>query len=73
MSMYSENVSNSQRDARLQRVEVHALDHREVLITVSRTAAGQGAMPKPQLPITAVVTPSEGDGDIVGSHVTCAS
>ena len=30
-------------------------------------------MPKPQLPMTAVVTPSEGDGDRVASQVTCAS
>ena len=35
--------------------------------------AGHGAMPKPQLPITAVVTPSDTDGDSVGSQVTCAS
>jgi N-acyl-D-aspartate/D-glutamate deacylase len=30
-------------------------------------------VPKPQLPITAVVTPSDGDGDKVRSQVTCAS
>jgi hypothetical protein len=40
---------------------------------VSRAPAGQGAMPKPQLPITAVVTPSEGEGESVRSQVTCAS
>ncbi len=39
----------------------------------SRRLGGLGTMPKPQLPITAVVTPSEGEGDKVGSHVTCAS
>ena len=30
-------------------------------------------MPKPQFPMTAVVTPSEGEGDNVASQVTCAS
>jgi hypothetical protein len=30
-------------------------------------------MPKPQLPITAVVTPKAGEGDMVRSQVTCAS
>src|SRR5215831_14500425 len=29
----------------------------------SRRWGGDGTMPKPQLPITAVVTPSEGDGE----------
>ena len=32
-----------------------------------------GTIPKPQFPITQVVTPSEGEGEQVGSHVTCAS
>ena len=40
---------------------------------VSRIGAGHGAMPKPQLPSTAVVTPSEGEGESVGSQVACAS
>ena len=40
---------------------------------VSRWEGGQGAMPKPQLPITAVVTPRAGDGDRVRSQVICAS
>ena len=39
----------------------------------SRSGGGLGTIPKPQLPITAVVTPSEGDGDSVRSQVTCAS
>jgi len=30
-------------------------------------------MVKPQLPITAVVTPSAGEGDTAGSQVICAS
>ena len=41
--------------------------------SVSRSGAGHGAMPKPQLPITAVVTPSATEGESVGSQVTCAS
>ena len=42
-------------------------------ITRSRAAGGAGTMPKPQLPITAVVTPSDGEGESVASQVTCAS
>jgi hypothetical protein len=40
---------------------------------VSRSGAGHGATPKPQLPRIAVVTPSAGDGESVASQVTCAS
>ena len=39
----------------------------------SRSGGGEGTMPKPQLPMTAVVTPSAGDGDKVLSQVTWAS
>ncbi len=39
----------------------------------SRRGGGEGTIPKPQLPVTTVVTPSEGEGDSVGSQVTCAS
>jgi len=39
----------------------------------SRSPGRQGAMVKPQLPITAVVTPSCGEGEHHGSQVTCAS
>ena len=42
-------------------------------IVSSRSAGRHGAMVKPQLPITAVVTPSAGDGRTQGSQVTCAS
>jgi hypothetical protein len=42
-------------------------------ITSSRSAGLHGAMVKPQLPISAVVTPREGDGETIGSQVTCAS
>ena len=43
------------------------------LSVVEGMLAGQGATPKPQLPMTAVVTPSADDGDIVRSQVTWAS
>ena len=43
------------------------------LIVISRSAGRHGAIVKPQLPITAVVTPSAGEGDSVGSQVICAS
>ncbi len=39
----------------------------------SRSAGRQGAMVKPQLPITTVVTPSPTEGLAVGSQVICAS
>ncbi len=39
----------------------------------SRVSGVAGAIPKPQLPITTVVTPNAGDGDAVGSHVSWAS
>ncbi len=39
----------------------------------SRCCGRQGAMVKPQLPITTVVTPSAVDGVAKGSHVSCAS
>jgi hypothetical protein len=42
-------------------------------IVISRSAGRHGAMVKPQLPITAVVTPRAGDGRSVGSQVICAS
>ena len=41
--------------------------------SVSRSGGGQGAMPKPQLPITTVVTPSATEGESVASQVICAS
>jgi hypothetical protein len=42
-------------------------------ITSSRSRSRQGAMVKPQLPMTAVVTPSCGEGDTPGSQVIWAS
>ena len=32
-----------------------------------------GAMPNPQLPMTTVVTPCQGEIDIIRSHITWAS
>ena len=50
-------------DAGAQRVDRHALDLRQVAHRDARgRPAGTGAIVKPQLPITAVVTPSAGDG-----------
>ena len=42
-------------------------------MVISRSAGLHGAIVKPQLPMTAVVTPSVGEGRTYGSHVTCAS
>ena len=39
----------------------------------SRFWGRQGAMVKPQLPMTTVVTPSDVDGVAKGSQVSCAS
>ncbi len=40
---------------------------------VARVPGVAGAMPKPQLPMTTVVTPRAGDGEAVQSHVSWAS
>jgi hypothetical protein len=39
----------------------------------SRSGERQGAIVKPQLPMTTVVTPSAEEGVANGSHVSCAS
>ena len=39
----------------------------------SRRSGGHGAMEKPQLPMTTVVTPSDGEGVAWLSQVSCAS
>jgi hypothetical protein len=44
-----------------------------VLAMVSRPAGRVGAIPKPQLPMTTVVTPCQDEGVRSGSHSTCAS
>ena len=73
MSRYCGKVSNSQRmPARSTSSDMPSTWVR-LRITSSRSAARQGAMVKPQLPITAVVTPSAGEGETRGSQVICAS
>ena len=61
-------------DAGAQRLERHALDVGQVAqreVAVGRR--GTGAMVKPQLPITTLVTPSATDGVANGSQMSCAS
>jgi hypothetical protein len=60
-------------DAGAQRIEIHSLPTARLRMIRSRRCEGEGTIPKPQFPITAVVMPIEGDGDSVGSQVTCAS
>jgi len=49
-------------DAALEDLERHALDLGQVRIVSSRSCGRHGAIVKPQLPITAVVTPRLGEG-----------
>ena len=72
-SMYSPNVSNSHRTParRASRSMPSTTDRLRRMR--SRTGGGAGAIPNPQLPITVVVTPSDGEGDRVRSHVIWAS
>ena len=72
-SRYSAKVSNSQRVPESSAPRSMPSTTERLRSTVSRSDAGQGAMPKPQLPMIAVVTPSDTEGDRVGSQVTCAS
>ena len=58
---------------RAQRVEVHAFDDREVAQDEVPHGRGGRTIPNPQLPMTTVVTPREGEGDRVRSHVIWAS
>lgn len=60
-------------DAGAQGVEIHAFDNRKIAHDQVGRCGGDGTIPKPQLPVTTVVTPSDREGDIVGSQVTCAS
>ena len=76
VSRYCGKVSNGQASPRpgLQRVEAHALDLLERLhdqLAVRRRVVG--ATPKPQLPITVVVTPCQGEMLSMRSHRICAS
>ena len=73
MSKYSGTLSNSQRmPARSASSDMPSTWVRLRMMR-SRSAGRHGAMVKPQLPITAVVTPSAGEGDTHGSQVSCAS
>src|SRR6516162_10009091 len=60
-------------DAGAQRVDVHALDDRQIAHDQIAQVRRRGHDPEAAISIMAVVTPSEGDGDRVGSQVTCAS
>ena len=60
-------------DARAQGVERHALHVRQVAHDDVAMAGRQGAMVKPQLPMTTVVTPRDDDGVANGSQVSWAS
>ena len=72
-SRYSGNDSNSQRVPVRSALRSMPSTTDRFLRTVSRSDAGHGAIPKPQLPMIAVVTPSAGDGESFGSQVACAS
>jgi hypothetical protein len=73
MSRYCGTLSNSQRmPARSTSSDMPSTWVR-FFITSSRSAGRHGAMVKPQLPITAVLTPSAGEGETHGSQVICAS
>ncbi len=73
MAKYSGTVSKSQRvPARSTSIAMPSTCVRLRMIS-SRSAARHGAIVKPQLPITAVVTPRAGEGEASGSQVSCAS
>ena len=73
MSRYCGKLSKSQRmPARSASSDMPSTCVRLRMVS-SRSAGRQGAMVKPQLPITAVVTPSAGEGSTKGSQVICAS
>ena len=73
MSRYWPKVSNSQRVPCTSASRSMPSTTDRFFSIVSRCFAGHGAMPKPQFPITAVVTPSDTEGESVGSQVICAS
>ena len=67
--MYSPKVSNSHlTPARKASRSIPSTTERLRRMR-SRTGGEAGTMPKPQLPMTTVVTPREGDGERVGSQV----
>ena len=72
-AMYSAKVSKPQSmPARSASIDMPSTWVR-LRIVSSRSAGRHGAIVKPQLPITAVVTPSAGEGESVGSQVIWAS
>ena len=73
-SMYSGNVSkpHSPRPSVVHRKSMPSTCW-SVRSNSSRFDGFVGAMPKPQLPITTVVTPCHDDGDNVRSQMTCGS
>ncbi len=70
---YSGKLSNSQRMPRRSTSRDMPSTWVRLRMVISRSAGRQGAMVKPQLPITTVVTPCAGDGVSAGSQVICAS
>ena len=70
---YSAKVSNSQRTPRCSTSNDMPSTCVRLRIVSSRSCGRHGAMVKPQLPITAVVTPSAGEGRAYGSQVSWAS
>ena len=72
-AMYSPKLSNSQRTPARNASRSMPSTTERLRRMRSRTGGAAGAIPNPQLPITVVVTPSDGDGDSVRSQVICAS
>ena len=70
---YSANPSNCQSTPARRASSDIASTSARFFKSVSRVAGVAGAMPKPQLPITTVVTPRAGEGEAVESQVSCAS
>ena len=72
-AMYSPNVSNSQRTPARSASRSMPSTTERLRRMRSRTSGAAGTIPNPQLPMTTVVTPSDGDGERVRSQVICAS
>ena len=70
---YSGKLSNSQRMPSRSAASDMPSTWVRLRIVMSRSPGRHGAMVKPQLPITTVVTPSAGEGSAQGSQVSCAS
>ena len=72
-AMYPANVSNPQRTPARSASRSMPSTTERLRRMRSRTGGGAGAIPNPQLPMTTVVTPSDGEGDRVRSQVIWAS